>query len=77
MLPNINWYSICWSSELGLFCAMHHHSSNKAVTSPDGIVWTERILPNNDSWLSICWSPELHMFCVVGNNNKILLGIPK
>jgi hypothetical protein len=60
--------SICWAPELGLFCAVSYTSAF-VVTSPDGITWTDRSIPNNRSWYSVCWSPELGLFCAVNNNS--------
>ena len=68
---NINIYleSICWSPELKIFYAVGN--SRRAITSSDGITWTERTLLNSNGWHSICWSPELHMFCAIAyDTNK-------
>ena len=73
------WRSICWSPELGLFCAVatnSANSSNIAATSPDGINWTQRTLPVSASWLSVCWSPELGLFCAVAANSTIAITSP-
>ena len=59
------WYSVCWSPELGLFCAVAGGPSTIAATSPDGIIWTQRTLPASAEWYSVCWSPELGLFCTV------------
>ena len=66
-----NLSDIYWSPELRLFCAVVY-SSNKAMTSSDGITWTERTLLNSDNnWHGLCWSPELRLFCAVAwNTNK-------
>ena len=64
------WNSVCWSPELGLFCAVA--SLTMAATSPDGITWTQRTLPVRAAWWSICWSPELGLFCTVVYNNSTI-----
>ena len=64
------WCSVCWSPELGLFCAVANNS-NIAATSPDGITWTQRALPVSANWYSVCWSPELRLFCAVAYNSSI------
>ena len=64
------WYSICWSPELRLFCAVAANSTI-AATSPDGITWTQRALPVSASWWSVCWSPELRLFCAVTYSSTI------
>ncbi|HTM81508.1 DUF2793 domain-containing protein [Asticcacaulis sp.] len=63
-----NWQSLCWSAELGLFCAVGASGTgNRVMTSPDGIIWTARISAADNQWLSVCWSPELGLFCAVAN----------
>ena len=60
-----------------MFCVVG--DTNKAITSSDGITWTQRTLPNSYNCRSICWSPELRMFCAVGSDidfdNDIIIGI--
>jgi hypothetical protein len=66
--------SVCWSSELGLFCAVCTTGTYPIYTSPDGITWTGRsVVPNQ--WTSVCWSPELGLFCAVAQTggNRILI----
>ncbi|MDO9542684.1 MAG: hypothetical protein Q7J98_10220, partial [Kiritimatiellia bacterium] len=61
-----NWTSVCWSPELGLFCAVANTGTgNRVMTSPDGITWTSRTPAANKMWLSVCWSPERGLFCAV------------
>ena len=61
------WSGVCWSSELGIFCAIASNSSQQksAMTSPDGITWTAHDVGNTEEWYRICWSPELRLFCTV------------
>ncbi|MCR6660273.1 MAG: DUF2793 domain-containing protein [Asticcacaulis sp.] len=64
-----SWYSICWASELGLFCAVAiSGTGNRVMTSPDGITWTARTSAADNNWISVCWSPELALFCAVANS---------
>ena len=65
-----NWYSVCWSPELGLFCAVVS-GNTIAATSPDGVTWTQRALPVSANWYSVCWSPELRLFCAVTYSSNI------
>lgn len=61
--------SVCWSPELGLFCAVAWNGTTKVATSPDGINWTTRTIPGSSAnWESICWSPGLHLFVAVANS---------
>lgn len=62
------WYSVCWSPELSLFCAVSvSGTGNRVMTSPDGITWTTRTSAADNQWTSVCWSPELDLFCAVAN----------
>jgi hypothetical protein len=74
-----NWYSVCWSPELGLFCAVAASGvGNRVMTSPDGINWTIRTSAADNGWLSVCWSPELGLFCAVaidGAGNRVMTSI--
>jgi hypothetical protein len=68
----INWVDVCFSNELGLFCAVGSSGDKRVMTSPDGIIWTAQSVPNNVDglqlpWHSVCWSPELSLFCSVAN----------
>ena len=55
----LNWRFILWSQELGTFVATTIiNSGNKVMTSPDGIIWTLRPIPNDVSMVSVAWSPE-------------------
>ena len=74
---NSFWHSICWSSELNLFCAVARSASNAVMTSPDGVNWTTQTSPGEDNqWWSVCWSPELGLFCsvsfILGTTNSIM-----
>ena len=62
--PADAWHDICWSPELGLFCAVG--TASNVMTSPDGINWTSRTI-SSGQWTDVCWSPQLSMFCAVGN----------
>jgi len=55
-----DWFSVCWSPELSLFCAVAASGTgNRVMTSPDGINWTARTSAADNNWRSVCWSPEL------------------
>lgn len=71
----VSWQDVCWSPELGLFCAIFPTAANNgAVTSPDGVTWTARTTPTGSySWKSICWSPTLNMFCAVSANQGAVM----
>ena len=64
------WYDVCWSPELGIFCAVGDTSGTTStiMTSPDGITWTTRTSANSTALKSICWSPELKMFVAVASS---------
>ena len=66
-----SWASVCWASELGLFCAIAEEGGtavNRVMTSPDGINWTAREAANDNWWTSVCWAPELGLFCAVASD---------
>jgi hypothetical protein len=52
------WFSVCWSPELNLFCAVAAAGGTvttaRAMTSPDGANWTVRTLATQ-VWRSVCW----------------------
>lgn len=58
---------IAWSPSLGLFAAGRAGggSSNKIITSPDGITWTARATVTANAIDDIVWSPELGIFVAV------------
>lgn len=63
-----NWNSLCWSPELGIFCAVASTGTdNRVMTSPDGITWTIQTSAGNFAWWSIAWSPKLRLFVAVAN----------
>ena len=56
--PNSNsFYGVCWSPELGLFCAVAPSGapSTRIITSPDGVIWTSRKDPVDNAWYAVCW----------------------
>ena len=63
------WYSVCWSPELGLFCAVARTGvGNRVMTSPYGFDWTIRVSAEDNNWYSVCWSPELGLFAAVATS---------
>ena len=62
------WNGVCWSSELGLFCAVGTGSSNNRImTSVDGATWISATAPNI-GWQAVVWAPELGLFCAIANS---------
>lgn len=61
------WFSVCWSPQLNLFCAVARDGlvATQVMTSPDGVTWTSRTSASARQWTSICWSPQLGLFCAV------------
>ena len=70
------WRAITWSPELGLFCAVSYSgTSNRVMTSPDGVNWTARTSAADNDWRAITWSPKLGLFCAVattGTSNRVM-----
>ena len=67
------WFSVCWASELSLFCTVGYDgtTANQIMTSPDGITWTLRTSPSARQWISLCWSPDLLRFCAVAYDGLV------
>lgn len=68
---------ICWSPELGLFCAIADTGtiSTIVMTSPDGKTWTSQTAATTNAWRSICWSPYRSLFVAVaesGTDNRVM-----
>lgn len=61
---NRSFLDICWSAELGLFCAVSY-DANIVMTSPDGVNWSSRTTDVYGTWATICWSAELNLFCAI------------
>lgn len=67
------WTSVCWSSALGLFCAVANLATGNGniMTSADGITWSLSTNPtNNDDWADVCWDAGSAQFCAVGNTHN-------
>jgi len=79
-----DWKRVCFSPELGLFCAVGTSGTgNRVMTSPDGNNWTIRTSAANQDWYDIVWSPTavttddfggpyVGTFCVVGNGTFVM-----
>ncbi len=64
-----SWRSLCWSPELGRFCAVAiTGTGNRVMTSPDGIAWTARPSAADRQWRSVAWAPEPGLFCAVADS---------
>lgn len=72
--------SICYSSELGRFCAVGYgmdynvdgggaqtYATDSVIVSDNGIVWSKYHLPAVAKWRSVIWSPELRLFVAVAS----------
>jgi hypothetical protein len=74
-VKNYYWAYVCWSAELGLFCAVSFGSasSNRIMVSRDGYNWSNATNGNGSyNYIQVCWSPELGLFCAVGDNGIVL-----
>jgi len=77
-VPNTNSWTmngICWAGVLGLFVIVTSAgptTSTRVLTSPDGINWTARSLPDTGVALnSVCWSSDRSLLVAVGDNNAV------
>ncbi|MGA1048188.1 MAG: hypothetical protein ACO3UU_09270, partial [Minisyncoccia bacterium] len=66
----VNWRYIIWVPELKLFVAtgISGTTSQRVMTSPDGINWTLRTTPNDNNWRAVCWSAELNLLVSVADS---------
>jgi hypothetical protein len=74
-VKNYQWGYVCWSAELGLFCAvsLSSTSTNRIMVSRDGYNWSNATNGNGSyNYLKVCWSPELGLFCATGVGNIIV-----
>jgi hypothetical protein len=66
---------ICWATALNLFvavCSAGPTTTKRILTSPDGVVWTGRVLPDASKTMNgVCWSNDLSLLVAVGNSNAI------
>jgi len=79
--PNVDWRAVAWSPTLNLFCAVGQDvvAGNAVMTSPDGIVWTQRnTAPVNGvhAWRDIVWADALGLFVAVGIAGDRLMTSP-
>jgi len=75
--PSINWRSVCWSPELGIFVAVSASgSSGRIMTSPNGVNWTSIIsAADTNAWLNVVWASELGIFVAVaisGTGDRVI-----
>jgi hypothetical protein len=66
------WNSVCWASQLGLFCAVASSGTGtRVMTSPDGVGWTTQTNSIDNDWTSVCWAPEIPLFCAVAKTGTL------
>lgn len=73
-----HWASVCWSSELGLFCAVSEDAvidEHFVSTSSDGFSWTLQCSPSA-AWKHVCWSSDLRLFCALACKPARLMTSP-
>ncbi len=60
----VNYKSICWSSDLGMFAITSGLSGSWTgiLTSKDGIIWIPREIETNTTDSQVIWASELKMF---------------
>ena len=67
------WQSVCWSQSLAIYVVVISNGGASAtiVTSPDGINWTVRGVPDSvATWKAICWSEGLEKLIAVANGGS-------
>ena len=71
---DVNWRSVCWSSQMELFVAvgeLQPYSYNGIMTSTDGKTWTQPGAQPTRAWTCVCYSPSLNRFVVLGNSTEV------
>jgi hypothetical protein len=56
------WRCVCWSPELGVWCAGRGDANQMAVSAAGGTTWSYSTTGAAVGNISICWSPELGLF---------------
>ena len=75
---NNGWRTVCWGKEANIFVAVGNNGTNRVMTSPNGINWTIRSVPDTtNQWFDVCWSPQLTRFVAVAewsttNSNRVM-----
>ena len=71
------WTNICWSPELGLFCAVAiNGTGNRVMTSPDGITWTIRTSAADNTWTSVTYGNGLFVAVSnTGTGNRVMTSL--
>ncbi|MCB0968042.1 MAG: hypothetical protein KDB37_14500 [Ilumatobacter sp.] len=58
--PDRDWQAVAWSPALRLFAAVADSGTGqRAMTSPDGVTWTQRTTPADRGWDGIAWGNGL------------------
>jgi hypothetical protein len=63
--------AVTWSEPLGLFVAVAAVGAadfDVAMTSTDGVNWTQRTGPLDVTWEDVCWSTEVGLFVAVASS---------
>jgi alpha-tubulin suppressor-like RCC1 family protein len=60
--------SICWASNVNLFVAVNNTTTNRVMTSSDGITWTFRTTPNTNNYTSIVYHSTDNLLVAVANS---------
>jgi hypothetical protein len=66
-----SWEAVCWSPQLLLFVAVAGTAgavANRAMTSINGVNYTQMPTPDLNQWRGIAWSPELGVFAAVSSS---------
>jgi hypothetical protein len=69
-IPDTQWYGVGWSEELQLFVACATTGTNRGMTSPDGITWTQITIGDLSNWVSVAYDMGLDMWACVANTSS-------
>lgn len=65
------WFMGNWGAELGIYVMLAvegYAGTNAAASSPDGITWTLRSVPNANAWRDSDYSPDRKLFVAVSSD---------
>jgi hypothetical protein len=70
---DIGWHSVCYGNGLFVAVAVNGSSTNRVMTSPDGITWTSRVSASGDDWHGVCYGGGLFVAVAFqGGSGKIM-----
>lgn len=72
--PIVNWTGVIWDPASYQYVAVASTGANRAMTSFDGITWTNRVhgVSSTSTYLAIAYSPSLNRLVAVGGAGSLM-----